>query len=43
MPRRHVDHQPIDLAALHRFELFGNELVVFRRDILMKRVLSELD
>tara|TARA_R110000822_G_scaffold62916_10_gene154884 strand:- start:6335 stop:6466 length:132 start_codon:yes stop_codon:yes gene_type:complete len=43
MPRRHVDHQPIDLAALYRFELFSDQLVVFRRDILRKRVLSELD
>ena len=43
MARRHVDHQPIDLAALYRFEFIRDQLVVFRRDILSKRVLSERD
>ena len=43
MPRRDVNHQPIDLAALYRFELLGDELVMLGRDILSKRVLSERD
>ena len=41
MPRRHEDHQPVDLAPFYSLKLVGNTPVVLGRDIIAIRVFSE--
>jgi hypothetical protein len=41
MPRRHEDHQPVDLAALDRLQLVGDLLVVLGAFVKRVGVFSE--
>lgn len=43
MPRRHVDHQPVDLTALYGLKLLRNKAVVGCSAIGSVRVLGEFN
>ena len=43
MPRRHEDHQPVNLAPLDRLELLADALVMLGRLVLRVGVTSEAE